>query len=768
MQNRMAGRDELFSLVYAHCPQVEHDKVRAIFARLDDEYLAKFDPPTIARHVQAMVKLSNETPVEVILQRRSAEQVECTIVAFDHPFEFSSIAGLMAGTGFSIESSDAFTLASAAQPPFPPRPKARKTTLLRQRDPISDSVIVDWFCGRLIDAKTSFSQWSKTFESAIVQVMKLLDQQDEHSTERAKRLVNERVTQWLKSQRRASPATGGPAPIDVQIEQLPHGTRLKLQAPDAPAFLYALSTALSLHGLQILQLRVRTVDGRAVDQIDLADERGKPLQDPDRVQQIRLSVLLTHQFAYFLDRSPDPFTSLQRFEELSEKIVKMPQRRLWLKLLSEPQTMSDLAKILGASDYLWEDFIRLNADALLPVLERRLRGLSVCPPSRSLPRRLEQTLSGAENFEQQRNLLNQFKDHELFLIDLDHILSSENQDETFQILSQRLVLLAENLVATASRLVHQELVRLYGKPQDPEGKPCGFAVFGLGKLGGVALGYASDIELLFLYDSDGQTTGGTRGSLTNGEFFAILTRQTCDYIQAKREGIFEVDLRLRPYGKDGPLACSRQQFAEYYSESGPAHPFERLALVRLRWIAGDAALGFQIEQLRDRILYEGSPLDLNAIWDIWEKMHAQHAKPGRLNSKYSSGALADLEGTVQLLQVMHAREAPQLRTPRIHEAIEGLRRAGVLTPVEFDELTAAYQFMRRLINAQRVLRGSAQDLFLPDEGSDELVHLARRMNYLPEEPGGDIGAMLLSDFKKHTQAVKRFVRSRFGRPCPGK
>src|SRR5204862_762818 len=133
------------------------------------------------------------------------------------------------------------------------------------------------------------------------------------------------------------------------------------------------------------------------------------------------------------------------------------------------------------------------------------------------------------------------------------------------------------------------------------------------------------------------------GSLANSEFFAQLTRETCDSIHAKHEGIFRVDLRLRPYGKSGPLASSREQFAAYYGPGGKAHPFERLALVRLRWIAGDARLGAAIDHLRDSIIYEsGEKLDLDAIWEISGKMRAQHLQGRKLNSKHIPGALADL------------------------------------------------------------------------------------------------------------------------------
>jgi glutamate-ammonia-ligase adenylyltransferase len=316
--------------------------------------------------------------------------------------------------------------------------------------------------------------------------------------------------------------------------------------------------------------------------------------------------------------------------------------------------MIDLAKVLGASEYLWEDFIRFQAEALLPVFREHARGREVCPPARSLPRRLEDALKGAKKLDDQRQCLNEFKDRELFLIDLDHILSTENPDAAFQILSERLVMLAENLVAAAARVVHSELLRLYGQPRDEKRRDVSYAIFGLGKLGGVALGYASDLELLFVFGGSGRTSGGTRGSLTNDEFFAILTRETCDFIQARREGIFQIDLRLRPYGSNGPLACSRDQFTEYYSPKGSAHPFERLALVRLRWIAGDSKLGYEIDQIRDKLLYEGQQLDLDQIWDICEKMRKQHLAGRKFNSKYSPGALTDLEATVQLLLVRHS------------------------------------------------------------------------------------------------------------------
>lgn len=756
----MNPRTAIVDEVLRNALSIDAEVARSLLARIEPEYFSAFDPPAIARQLQTLVKLSAENPVEVLVTPAAAGMIDCVVAAFDHPFEFSCITGIMAATGYGIESSDAFTLRPEKSAGKPPKTN-RREWLARPADAKRQRLILDCFRGRLLDSANNLKAWTKSFTALIKEVIGLLDQEQDDATDRAKRIVNERVTQWLKRYRESGLPAAPIVRLEADVEQLPGATRIRLQAPDAPAFLYALSTALSLHGLQIDKTRARTIEGRAANEIDVVDSAGKPLADANVVQQLQRSVLLTLQFCYFLDRAPDPFTALQRFEELARQIVQMPEAGKWLELLSSPLSMADLASVLGASHFLWEDFIRWNADALLPLLpllQRRMRGEELCPPMGSLPRRLEDSLAGAKNFDEQRKRLNEFKDRELFLIDLDHILAKENPDEAFQILSQRLVFLAENLVGFAVRLVYAELVRLYGVPRDEKRRETGFAVFGLGKLGGVALGYASDIELLFLFGEDGDTAGGGRGSLKNAEFFAILTRETCAYIQAKREGIFQVDLRLRPYGNSGPLASSKADFIAYYSQKGDAHAFERLALARLRWIAGEPAMGFEIERIRDELLYDGPPLDLAAIWEISGRMRAQHCKPGEYNSKHTEGALADLEQTVQLLQVMNASRAPQLRTAKLTEAMDALRRAGILSAREFEELTCAYQFLRRLINAQRMLRGSAKDLLLPEAGSDELVHLARRMHYADENSG----AALIAEFRRHTEAVKRLMKKRFG------
>ncbi|MCJ7593990.1 MAG: hypothetical protein MUO52_04365, partial [Desulfobacterales bacterium] len=554
-------------------------------------------------------------------------------------------------------------------------------------------------------------------------------------------------------------------PVQLEIDNEDASfTRLKVTSEDTPTFLYALSTALSLHDISIEHVRIRTIRGRVEDQLDLVDSHGRKILDPHLLGRVRLSVLLTKQFTTFLGRAPDPLAALSRFEHLLEEMLRKPAKEDWLELLTNPHALQDLARLLGASDFLWEDFIRVQYESLLPMLQPYVSGRRLAEPIETLPERMEQTLKGARSPGDREKRLNEFKDREIFLIDLDHIL---NPGADLQALSRGLTSLAEAVLNRASSFVYEDLVRRFGPPRTVAGLDARYAVLGLGKLGGAALGYASDIELLLVYSDSGSTEG--RRPIANSEFFDRLVKGVVRFIRAKREGIFHVDLRLRPYGNAGPLACSLESFCRYYAPDGQAHAYERLALVCLRAIGGDPDLGSRVERLRDEMIYFGGPLDLRELLDLRERQFKEKTEGGKLNAKFSPGGLVDIEYGVQILQVTCGKDFPQLRTPHINEALAALHGGGVLSEEETRRLSEAYRFLRHLINGMRMLRGSARDLFLPSVESHEFAHLARRMGY---QRGGplDPQEQLRIDFEKHTATARAFIERHFGRdslPGPG-
>ena len=736
------------------CPEVDEAFIEEHASRLTEEYFRRFSEKELAEHVLALFRLNSERPAEITVVEQRDGTVSVTVLAFDYLAVFSLITGILAGLGFHILSGEVFTYGRAETKRTPTNRHNRPegTAPARRR-------IVDHFSGTL-DTHLSFRAWKEHLQERIPAIVRLLETGEDRTRREARRRVSEMVGSRLSRIQEDTPPVL--YPVQISVAQPGDVTRLRIVSQDTPAFLHALSQALSLNRVSIERVKIRTISGRVEDTLDLVDASGRPVTDKDSLDRIKLSVLLTKQFTYFLPNAPDPLAALDRFEVLLDEILHMPMEGRWQDMLADSHTLQDLARLLGASDFLWEDFVRLQYESLLPMLRSRVRGRRFSEPAETLEQRLTEAIEGVPDDEAKARALNAFKDREIFRIDLDHILNSEVD---FRGLSERLTGLAEAVLRAAGGIAFERLTRRYGRPLSVAGMETGFALLGLGKLGGAALGYASDIEILLVYADNGKTSGAR--SITNADFFSRLVREIARLIEAKQEGIFRVDLRLRPYGSAGPLGSSLESFCRYYAPNGPAHAVERLALVRMRAIAGDAELGARLERLRNEMVYTPSHIDLEQLHDVREKQFQDRAHQDGMNAKFSPGGLVDLEYGVQALQVMHGRSHAGLMTPLLHEALDVLVDAQVLSPSEVDGLRAAYDFLRQLINGMRMLRGSARDLLLPDVRSDEYAHLARRMGY--RRKGGLTAAQRLRlDVETHTAGVRAFVERHFGRSAlPG-
>lgn len=803
------------------CPDIQDNLLRNHLERLDENYFRVFTLAQVESHIRSLAGLTSEYPAGVLFEEEQGNTIACTVLAYDYPAEFSLITGVLSATGFNILSGNIFTYAR-----LQPSAACGKGHAKRR-------MIIDRFSGAVGPDQTA-DLWKVRFKAAIEEVIGHLEKGTDDSMALARSAVNEMVAARLAGLQ--LPASSILYPVAIKISNAGNYTGLRVLAQDTPAFLYAMSSALALQGLSIEQVRISTVDGRIQDEIDILDERGEKITDAGRIDTVKISVLLTKQFTYFLGSSPDPYAALCRFEKMLEGVLSVPDRREWVELLSTPEALQGLARLLGASDYVWEDFIRLQYETLLPILKPSGEIRRFAAPSAELEKQLSERLRKAEGFEAQCRVLNEIKDRELYLIDLEQILESnidpsapvqhpafeqegrssdrkahrdgvckdlwlrrvpQSLSELGQGLnpparlaesakralrrslvadchgmlhvkkfSRSLTELAETVVRSAAGIIFRELRKKFGVPRTVAGLEAQWAIFGLGKFGGEAIGYASDIELLLVFSDNGRTDGPQ--GMENFEYFAKAAQMLTEVIRAKREGIFRVDIRLRPYGESGPKACSLDSFCRYYGPRGPAHSYERLALVRLRSVAGNSDLESRIERLRDEFIYGAANIKFYELRELREKQLAGKAAGGRYNAKFSSGALVDLEYDIQLLQVMHGAEDQQLRTPSIHEALTALSDVGVLTIDEGNKLAAAYYFFRRLINGLRMLRGSARDLFLPPEDSIEFVHLARRMGY---ERGGHLEPQqqLRVDFETRTAVVRAFVERHFGRDSlPGK
>ena len=755
--------------------------IDAHLARLGDDYYAEFSLPEVIVQLRELSRLDAARPLAVMAVAAAPESapaapgeaLQCTILTADHPGLFSLITGVLGACGFAIESGAAYTYGAAPAPAGAsraglPRHVARRTAAghgaaVRRRraraappQPHVRRLIVDRFRGRRVSAEAralSVEAWRQQLEQRLLEGVRDLER---GAPEAARRRVSELVAETI---RRHWPTPPALYPVRIDIANLaPKAggavTRMRIVSQDTPLFLYSLGAALALREVSIQRVRIATSGGRVEDIVDVVDRAGAPIADPTLLDQIRLSVLLTKQFAYFVGVAPDPYAALLRFEQLTEQILGLPEEGRLLDLLAAPRIMQELALLLGTSDYLWEDFIRQQFETLLPMLEQEQQ--HSFSDAATVEQRLRRTLAAAPDAAAKVTALNAFKDREAFLIDLEHVL---NRHWSVPQLAARLTRLAECVVAAALELAAAALRPQFGIPRTLGGIDARLAVVGLGKFGGGALGYASDIELMFVYGDQGTTTGPQR--VANGEYFERLAQETVSRISAKRAGIFEVDLRLRPYGAAGPRAVSLESFARYYGPGGEALAYERLALIRLRAVAGDRELGARLERLRDELVYQTGAIPLGEVHRMRRRQVAEYDADSRLNAKFSPGTLVDVEYAVQMLQVRYGAARTALRTSGVHQALDELAHAGILAQLEAEQVGEAYDFYRRLINALRILRGSARDLYLPAAGAVEYGHLARRMGYRGDSELSPAQRLHL-ELETRRAGVRHFIDSHLG------
>jgi glutamate-ammonia-ligase adenylyltransferase len=437
------------------------------------------------------------------------------------------------------------------------------------------------------------------------------------------------------------------------------------------------------------------------------------------------------QITRFLPEAPDPAKAMRHFDQFIDKVSDEGFPFDVISFLAREEGMRRLAQLFGSSDFLWDAFLATHVKDLLSILET-----SVIARKGSVRSDLRSQLMLATSFEEKKRILNTFKDRRVFLIEVQHLLDTR---VTLSDFSDTLTSLAEVIVDEAASICHSRL--------DGHGR---FTICGLGKFGGREMGYASDLELIFVHEDRADTS-----------YFEMLARETLDFIEALPKGIFRVDLRLRPYGDAGRWSTPFDEFTAYYSYSGQAAPFERQALIKLRWVAGDEHLGRRVEAHRDTFTYSGVRWDSENALHLRQRQIHELVRPGRMNVKYSAGGIVDIEYAVQYLQLLHGRKNKELRLPNTLDALGALHRARLINDRDHELLSSGYLFLRGVIDALRIVRGDARDLVLPEESSDEFKSLARRLGY-HERDRKQSAANLATDIRERMSEIHGYFLSRFG------
>jgi glutamate-ammonia-ligase adenylyltransferase len=472
--------------------------------------------------------------------------------------------------------------------------------------------------------------------------------------------------------------------------------------------------------------------------LHVTNENGQKIVSPEKQRELRAAAVLIKHFTHLLPYSPNPESAMLHFREFLHQLFERPNWVDEFARIERPEVLNALAKLLGVSDFLWDDFLRMQYSNLFPIV-RDVTTLENAYNRQELEKEAQKAVSNAANW---REGLNAFKDREMFRIDMRHILGYTTEFGTF---SEELTDLVEVVLGIAFGHCHKELVKLYGHPKLENHQPSEAVLLALGKCGGRELGFASDIELMLVYSGQGKTAGLKHIAVSN--FYEELIQSLIQAIKARQEGVFHIDLQLRPYGKAGSQAVSLESFAKYYAPDGPAWPYERQALVKLRPIAGNDKLGNQLCKLRDEYVYNSTLFDVTAMRAMREKQVRHLVAAGTFNAKFSPGALVDIEYLVQGLQINYGVKDKTLRLTNIREAMAALHQAGLLSTEDYDRLRKAHTFMRWLIDSLRVVRGNAKDVNIPPYDSDEFAYLTRRLQY-----GSDV-ERLVQDLTRYPQDV---------------
>ncbi len=321
--------------------------------------------------------------------------------------------------------------------------------------------------------------------------------------------------------------------------------------------------------------------------------------------------------------------------------------------------------------------------------------------------------------------------------------------------------LAELALDVAMQSAADSLDALYGAPQAEGGENGARArmwVVGMGKLGARELNVSSDIDLIYVYDQDGETAGrgDGRGQISNHEYFAQQVKAVFGLIgDATEHGlVFRVDLALRPNGNSGPAAISLSALEGYFQ--GQGREWERFAWLKSRVVAPlECIQSGSAQALRGAVLpfVFRRYLDYN-VFDALRILHRQireHAAkrcaghPERANDvKMSRGGIREIEFTVQLLQVVRGGQFPELRTRPTVDALQRVARAGLMPQDTADALARAYDFLRRVEHRIQYL-DDQQTHVLPTR-DDDLAWIAHTLGYSSCGP-------FLSELDAHRELV---------------
>ena len=445
-------------------------------------------------------------------------------------------------------------------------------------------------------------------------------------------------------------------------------------------------------------------------------------------------------------RAPDPDMALTNLEKVSASLGA--KAMLWELFNFNPPTLRLYVELCSTSQFLSEILIN-NPGMVDDLMDSLVVDRSL--PAEAIRGEIAELCRGAEDL---APILLSFRNKEWIRIGTRDILHRE----PIRDVTRELADVAEAVVVQVANDQWRRRVTRYGLPRrQADGKRAQWAIVALGKLGGRELNYHSDLDLVFVYDSDGMTSGGLE-SIPNEQFFADVARRVLRALDGACETgrLYAVDARLRPHGSSGPIAIPLDALAEYFQDS--AQVWERLALTRARVIHSRGGFGRQVEAAIQSAL--AVPLDPATLArEVVAMRRKLEESRGPHDLKRGFGGLADIEFLVQYLQLRHA-DRPEVARTNLWEALDALLEAGHLSLEAHHDLREAYDFVRTVEGRLRIVHNRAV-VDWPGR-PDEMARLARRLNYDPPA-SPDAVAAFQADAARHARRTRALFEQYVGK-----
>jgi glutamate-ammonia-ligase adenylyltransferase len=448
------------------------------------------------------------------------------------------------------------------------------------------------------------------------------------------------------------------------------------------------------------------------------------------------------------------------FDALEERLPS------WRDLVSSPEALRLVFAITGQSAYFTEMCEAEPSYLRWLIEEGELQRVSFPGTFSSLLGKELGSDVGRLSEEEFLRIVRVFRRREMLRIGMRDILNLA----PIETISAELSNLADVLIA---RCLQRATVELRGRGASPP-----IAVIGMGKLGGKELNFSSDVDLVFVgreEDEEDEANLRKRDAASAGpatladlsppagssaspdriasRLIGLLTESTPDGY------VFRVDVRLRPQGGAGPLVHTVPAAEEYYGTWG--QPWERQALLKARFVAGDAALGERFLRAVEPFTYRRhvDPIEVEETLGSIQRMRRRYRAPrgdGKITRdvKVGRGGIREVEFIVQAIQILYGGRYPEIRHPNTFEALRRIHQSGLLSAEDYDVLHGGYAFVRRIEHRIQMER-EFHSFSLP-ESPEGLDRLGRKLGYPDGKP-------LLEEYQKRTRSVAEIYDSIFSR-----